>query len=402
LEEKEILVKKIAALSALALAATAGSSFGVATLETKFLAQVTTGSGATYMVDNVAGPLSFPAGSTVRLTLQYRISDPASGATTNPRGLVGANFDLLASGPAGGTSSRSALTGDGTFISGEAYGAPGTANTDTYPYTGENADGFTGLHNAYRGGLSGGDPDLALSNGTFAGRNVTGLVPLSLSAASFPQNAGIAGNPTGWFGLFSFNFTNSGATGDVTFSFAPATTTANPNGQFRYWKRGTTSPVTGTSFQNGSITLNFINPNTPPTIVSNVSNPAPMTWTQAPDFTPAPDINNLLIATASDAEGMVLAGVTAGVIGPGPANPVGLNVVQTGPNTFGVFLTYEISNADLAGGPSSFQILITAVDNDGTPLAAEPKIITIHLVPAPGAAALLGLGGLLAARRRRA
>lgn len=401
-------MKKIVALSALALAATAGSSFGVATLETRFLAQVTTGSGATYTVDNVAGPLSFPAGSTVRLTLQYRVNDPASTSTTNPRGLVGANFDLLASGPAGGTSSRSVLTGDGTFISGEAYGNPGTANTDTYPYVEANADGFTGLHNVYRGGLSdpdGGGPltaDDALSNGTFAGRNVTGLVPLSLSAASFPQNTGTAGNPTGWFGLFSFNFTNSGATGDVTFRFQPAVTTANPNGQFRYWKRGTTSPVTGTSFSNGQITLNFINPNTPPTIVSNVSNPAPMEWTQAPDFTPAPDINNLLIATASDAEGMVAAGVTAGVIGPGPANPVGLNIVQTGPNTFGVFLTYEISNADLAGGPSSFQILITAVDNDGTPLAATPKTITIHLVPAPGAAALLGLGGLLAARRRRA
>jgi hypothetical protein len=354
------------------------------------LVQTVTGSGATYTVSPAASNV-FAAGATVRLTLQYRILDAASTSTTNARGLVGTTADIKATGAAGGTTSRSSLTGDDTFVSGEAYGAPGSANTDTYPYTGENADGFTGLHNAYRGGLSGGTPDLAASNGTFVGREVLGLVPLSLSVASFPQNTGIAGNPTAWFGLFSFNFTNSGAQGAVTLSFLPPATTTNPNGQFRYWKRGTTAPVTGTTFNNGSVTLTFGSANTAPTVTPTDAN-------GSPDFTPAPDINHVLIGTIDDPDGITAAQVSAAIMGTAPGNVPSFSIEQNGANQVRVFVTYEIANSDLAGGPSSFMVKITA--NDGVAPAVQGTAL-VNLVPAPGAAALLGLGGLLAARRRR-
>jgi hypothetical protein len=381
---------KKSVLSAAIVAAAAGTSLAQPVMETRFLVQTVTGSGATYTVSPAASNV-FAAGATVRLTLQYRILDAASTSTTNARGLVGTTADIKATGAAGGTTSRSSLTGDDTFVSGEAYGAPGSANTDTYPYTGENADGFTGLHNAYRGGLSGGTPDLAASNGTFVGREVLGLVPLSLSVASFPQNTGIAGNPTAWFGLFSFNFTNSGAQGAVTLSFLPPATTTNPNGQFRYWKRGTTAPVTGTTFNNGSVTLTFGSANTAPTVTPTDAN-------GSPDFTPAPDINHVLIGTIDDPDGITAAQVSAAIMGTAPGNVPSFSIEQNGANQVRVFVTYEIANSDLAGGPSSFMVKITA--NDGVAPAVQGTAL-VNLVPAPGAAALLGLGGLLAARRRR-
>lgn len=385
---------KKSVLSAAIVAAAAGTSLAQPVMETRFLVQTVTGSGATYTVSPAASNV-FAAGATVRLTLQYRILDPTSTSTTNARGLVGTTADIKASGAAGGTTSRSSLTGDDTFISGEAYGAPGSANTDTYPYVGENADGFTGLHNAYRGGLSGATPDLAASNGTFVGREVLGLVPLSLSVASFPQNTGIAGNPTAWFGLFSFNFTNSGAQGNVTFSFLPPATTTNPNGQFRYWKRGTTAPVTGTTFNNGNVTLTFGSANTAPTTTSPLVN---METTVTPNFLPASDLDHVLIAQVADAEAILASGVTAMVMSGSPVNSVVFDIVQVDATHVNVFASYEIANGDLAGGPKDIVIKVNATDGS---LSAAEKVITLHLVPAPGAAALLGLGGLLAARRRR-
>lgn len=231
-------------------------------LETRFLAQTTSGSGPTYVVNN-ASSLSFAAGSTVRLTVQFRMVD-----TSNPpasiRGLARSDFIISATGPAGGTAQRSILTGffDPNEVlpsRGEANGLPNRPGVDTYPdFNGANADAFTGLHCVHRNFLTV-DPDgsgpLTVDadplNGVFSGREVTGIRANCASGTVYPSNSGGL-----WFGLYSFEFVNSGAIGDITFGFAPLVTAQRPNGSFLYFRNQ--NPVESTSFLNGSITLSFV------------------------------------------------------------------------------------------------------------------------------------------------
>lgn len=252
------MTERVVMVCAVALLSTVGSSFGAtsARLETRLLAQILSGSGSTYLVAP-APSLTFAVGTKVRLTVQYRLvdtSNPPAASTASVRGLTLATFNLFATGTAPGISHRSTLTGDTAATGGEAYSLPGAAGADVYPDAhGANPDALTGLHNAYRF-IADHEGDTHAANGQFVGRDITRVTGEALSAAPFPQfGEGL------WMGLYSFEFWNTGV-GSVSYAFAPTTTTTNPNGQFRYWRRGQTTPQPSTQFSNGTITLTFAVP----------------------------------------------------------------------------------------------------------------------------------------------
>lgn len=397
-------MKKTVVLSALALAAAAGTA-SAQTLETRILVQTITGSGATRSIATTAST-NFAQGERVRLTVQYRfVGAPAGGA------LLGSFlFSLngtVNSGPAGAIS-RSALTTQNPNNIGattqnaesrtaiDLSGAGHTANGPSYPQVNTSAT-LTGLHAAggnLRGLLSGG-ADTATANGTIVGVDINNILAGS-SAASFATLDGNDNELGGsWLGLYSAEYDAAdGGASNVTFNIVK-----DPAAAIRWYSNsGGNVNMPGGAFNAGqSVTLQF-GVDQPVNTAPTVAEVTPING--SPDFTLAPDINNVLIGTVTDAEGILAAGVVASVSGGTPANTPSFSYVQVNANTVQVFLSYEIANADLAGGPSSFQVQINASDT-GTPALTDSGTVTVNLVPAPGAAALLGLGGLLAARRRR-
>ncbi len=394
-------MKKTVVLSALALVAAAGTA-SAQTLETRILVQTITGSGATRSIANTAST-SFAQGERVRLTVQYRfIGAPAGGA------LIGSflfNLNGTLNSGAAGAISRSALATQNPTNSPTNQNAESRTAIDqsgsgwdavqgpAYPQTNASLTA-TGLHAAggnLRGLLSGG-ADTASANGTIAGIDINNILAGSsaASAATLDGNDEPLGNS--WLGLYSAEYdADDAAASNVTFNIVK-----DPNAAVRWYANsGGNVSMPGGAFNAGqSVTLQFGSTapiNTPPVVT-------PANIVGSPDFTPAPDINGVLIGVITDAEGITAAQVSAAVMGTAPTNVPAFSIVQNGANEVQVFVSYEIANADLSGGPSSFMVKITA--NDGTALPVEGTA-TVNLVPAPGAAALLGLGGLLAARRRR-
>jgi len=403
-------VKKTVVLSALALAATAGSAFGIR-LETRFLIQTQNGlAGASYAVNTIWTPgdpplPNFAPGANVRFTVQYNITQ-ADGATQFPLGLSATNFSILGTGPAGGATQKSRLWGLSSGATdtqkGEAFAAlagnypnSGTGRTDVPAFNVKN-----GLHNAFRGGLA--DPDgtgpltadAAPGNGLYSGSNINLITPIALSGALFAPTGGPNGDftSTGWTSLFSFEYVHSGANGAKTFTVSPTTDAQNPNGQWGYFDAQGGAPITSNQFLNGSVTVNFGSSNTAPTVTpQNISG-------VVTNGSPAPDLNGALIGQITDAEGITAAQCSAAVMGASPFNAPSFSFVQVNANTVNVLITWEMANQDLVGGPGSFMVKLTG--NDGIAPAVQDTA-TVSFVPAPGAAALLGLGGLIAGRRRR-
>jgi len=346
--------------------------------------------------------INMNVGDKVRITIQYQLTDSAGTAgTQSVRGLAAGVFQVSAAGAGAGTFARSILAGDVDLDSGEvAKTAPNHAGV-TYPLVGAavNLDSlatptFTmhGLHGPYREGINIDAANDELSaNGAITATSLT-VAPVNLFNSGAYANSGTAGSGV-WYGVYSFDFTaTTGGLVNLSTSILPA----DANALFKFWRRGAGSPQNGTDAgTQAALQINIAGGNTAPTIaeVSPING--------SPNFTPVPDINNVLIATVTDAEGILASQVMA-MLNTGTPDNLGSLVFSTNQvdaNTVQVFMSYEIVNSDLAGGPKSFTVKINA--NDGS-AAADQKIVTVNLVPAPGAAALLGLGGLIAARRRRA
>jgi hypothetical protein len=390
-------VKKIAALSALAIMATAGASMGQ-TLTSRFLIQSATGSGAGYTVSTTStapASINMNVGDKIRITLQYQLSSPGSPFA---RGLASGVFQIAQSGAGAGTFERSTLVGSFLDDTAEASKNSGVHGVFSYPQAGEakNVNGaFTetfvahGLHGPYREGINvEGADDQSSVNGAITPTSLTIAAINLFNAGAYPAN----GNGR-WYGVYSFDFTaTTGGLINLNTSILPA----DANTLFKYWRQGSNQPQNSNlQGDQAALQINVAGGNTAPTIaeVSPING--------SPNFTPVPDINNVLIATVTDAEGILASQVMA-MLNTGTPDNLGSLVFSTNQvdaNTVQVFMSYEIVNSDLAGGPKQFTVKINA--NDGS-AAADQKIVTVNLVPAPGAAALLGLGGLIAARRRRA
>ncbi len=254
------------AVGACAVGFAASAASAVVTMQTRFLVQQTTGSGATYTVTN-ANTTTFLPGSRVRLTIQFRLLNTQP-STLLMNNFTATNFSVLGTGPAGGTAQRSQLfgrsAGPGSQGRGEAFG---DLDGFTYPGVGAAPPGpqfRTGLHKVWRDGMT--DPDevgpLTIdqhpANGQFSGDDVLLITPIALSTAFLPDPVSFAETP--WQGLYSYEFQHAGALGSKTFSFTPTTDTANPTGRFFYYIVNSINVGQSTSFNNGSVTLNFAIP----------------------------------------------------------------------------------------------------------------------------------------------
>lgn len=395
---------KTAVLSALALAAAAGTA-SAQTLETRILVQTISGSGAGRQV-TTTNATSFAQGATVRLTVQYRFT----GLAANQGALLGSFlFSLNGTVNSGGagTIARSFLTTQNPNNTGATttnaesrvaidLSGLGQDTADGPEYTQVNTSTTqSGLHNAggnLRGLLSGG-ADTASANGTIVGVDINNILAGSSAASFTPFDGNDNALGKSWLGLYSAEYTSSNA-GASNVSFNIVKDAAAAVRWYTGFDVGSGGNVNmpGGAFNAGQpITLQFGSANTPPTVT-------PSNTVGSPNFTPAPDIANALIGQVTDPNGITAAQVSAAVMGTAPTNVPSFSFVQVDANTVNVLVSYEIANADLAGGPSSFMVKITA--NDGVASPVEGTAI-VNLVPAPGAAALLGLGGLLAARRRR-
>lgn len=254
-------------VSAAIVVALAGSTASaVVTMQTRFLVQQTTGSGATYTVTN-ANTTTFLPGSRVRLTVQFRLLNTQP-TVVSMRNIAAIAFGIEGSGEAGGNTQRSQLFGRSGAPSiqdkGEAYG-----ELDGFDYPGVGAETAaakyrSGLHRTWRDGLSdtdGAGPltnDQNLANGSYVGDDVNIVIAYALSVAFLPEPTSYAETP--WQGLYSFEYQHSGSLGSKAFTFAPLTATIYPNGRFLYYEVDNTSVLRSESFQNGSVTLNFAIP----------------------------------------------------------------------------------------------------------------------------------------------
>jgi hypothetical protein len=223
------------------------------------------GSGASYTVAD-AGTTTFAPGSRVRMTIQCRLLSDELEAP-RPIGLAATYFSAMGSGTAGGVVARSQLcgvpSGADSQAKGEAFGLPaGFVYPGMGAVTSPTVLVRTGLHAVYRDVLF--DPDGAgpltvdsnPANGTYQGDDI-----LNMNAFSFartPFETPIVSTETAWNGMFSFEFTHSGALGVKTFQFVPTTDAQLPNGAILYWDENFANPQRAFTFTNGSITLTFI------------------------------------------------------------------------------------------------------------------------------------------------
>lgn len=226
-------MKKFAVLSAMAVLATAGAAFG----QGEAVAAATLKLRIVPVDDTVPGTLTFLAGNTHstvgatdtnrtrRFSIQYQIQE-AAGFEGVIASLAAMQMNVT-SGVAGGPLTSIAVDrallsraqGSNT-LGGAALDSvdPAPAVDSTGAATGTFA-GVTGLHRAFRGGLS---PATAAgnnlpSNGTLVPGGISLITPLTLSQLNQAPDA----NPGAWFGIFDFTVTVGDATaGDVTVNLA--------------------------------------------------------------------------------------------------------------------------------------------------------------------------------------
>lgn len=393
-------MKKIVALSALALAASAGSAFGQAqvSFETRILVQTITGSGASRSIGPAAAN-NFNSGDRVRLTVQYRMVDLQGNPEGSYYGISGYSFNINGeTGTAAGSVNRSALTNTAVGApGGNANNAEDDANNNSngwasgpaYPQGGTAAGGRSGLHNPFRFGLGG--VDSASSNGTISGTSINAIAALQIGGAGSVNQA-----DNQWWGLYSFEFLSTGA-GTRTFAVTSDQFTLQVYRDLATQDIGSATPVLLSANQVSmlplpSVTLNFAGgpTNTPPTAATTnriiTANPVVN-----------PDASNLSLATFSDVDAGNTIDVT--ITNDGGIGALGGVVSIVGDNgaTPSIVLNWDAPNAAIG---QTFTVNFSYTD--GVIPTALTGSVTVQVIPAPGAAALLGLGGLLAARRRRA
>lgn len=397
-------MKKIAALSAVTLLATAGAAFGQDfRVDYRILVQEITGSGSTRSIANAADN-QFNPGDTVRFTVQYMITDLRTAPPANQAfcyGWTGTSFNVVGTGGAGnGTLQRSQLTNSGTSAANGEVDAGNNSvnwpNGQQYPQTGTNA-AQSGLHSPFRFGLNG--IDTASSNGTIVGDDITAVVPLQTGGGAAVNQ--ICGN---WWGLYSFEFvSNPGFNGQVDFTlngfpaahqFLLSPTSPDDGGEGEasaVLHALGTGPGTYTQGPIPTATVTFgTSVDLPP--VATEPNGDPVNVVANPG---GPDAVNLVLASFTDPEG---GNVDVAIISDGGLGLVGGTVSITGDNGANpmIVLNGEFNNAAIG---QSFIVQYSGSDGVNDAVLGS---VTVTIVPAPGAAALLGLGGLLAARRRRA
>lgn len=353
--------------------------------ETRFLVQTITGSGAARQVSNAAGT-TFESGSRVRLTVQYRLVDQMNGSLGNIYGPGAFAFSVNGTNTIGnGALSRSALTTAGSASSnGESDASnnlDGWANGPQYPQTG--AATITGLHQPFRFALNGSDNNQA--NGTVENGSITRVTAMSIGGGSVVNQ--LSGN---WWGLYSFEFqAASGFVGSVGFSvFTNSTTMGIHRGPDASAAPFTLLTAQQSQYNMGSIALQFAQSNSPP--VANVTNRVII----ADPFT-TPDANGLSLVTFADAN----PGNTIDVIitNDGGIGALGGLVSILGDNsaTPSIVLNWNAPNAAIG------QVFTVTFAYTNGIAGLQTGTATVQVIPAPGSAALIAFGGLLAARRRR-
>lgn len=385
-------MKKTVALSALAVAALAGSAFGQATstIEFRFVTIAGTGSlpnttglaDGTVLTSNTA--ITPSATIRQRIALQARVIDVAGTFTTQQ---FNGSQTALVPGTVSPASNLGLFSFGGSINMGDS-----TIRTPGQVISGAWGTGLAGVV----AGSSWSNIQRSIGTGTYAAQTWpeggTAPLPPNPSAASLGSNA--------WVQIASFFWeSNNSAPRTVSGAFAPiaaantafigngvasATFPEFSDGNVVYsqvFAVGSTQNVQNFSFQIGST-------NTDPNLVST---PANIT---ADPFV-NPDALNLVLASFNDVDGD---NVTVSNLNDGGIGALGGSVSVSGNGGLNptIVLNWDAPNAAIG---NTYVVSFNYTDGIGNVLQGTTSVT---VVPAPGALALLGLGGLVAARRRRA
>lgn len=388
-------MKKIAALSVLAVVGLAGSAFGVATgnIEFRFVT-----------IDSVPG-FDNTTGLASGTVLGANTVITPAGATVRQRiALQGRAINI------GGDFTSQQLNATQTALQNNVVSP--AQNLGIFAYSGSLglSDGAffapAALHN-YAQGLAG-----VVSGASWTGfQRSVNLGVLAEQAWTFPNAAPAPANPTftgaggAWVSLASFiwesndlsprtisgNFTPL-ALGNSAFigNGVPSATIPSlfaPNGNITY---GVSQQAAGIDIavSNFSFLIEGGMTNTDPDVLST---PAVIT---ADPFV-NPDALNLVLASFTDADGDSIA---VAITNDGGIGALGGSVSIVGNNGLAptIVLNWDAPNAAIG---NTYDVSFTYTDGQGNTLTGQSSV---SVVPAPGALALLGLGGLVAGRRRRA
>jgi len=246
-------VKKFVVLSALAVAAAAGTTFGQGGIVdntvglTLQIVQVTgtnnTGTGYTRgTVGGVAGGPVAP-GTTLLFEVQYTMSDTGNG--TFPAGLVSGVLNITGS---AGTYGFGALT---KTQAGTGGAVPATADKSGPP-TGALA-GAAGLEKPYRGGFSTAGNNADPSNGTIGANGISSIVPLAISQTLANP---LSGTGNGWYMLYMFSVTVPASGAQTPFTIS-ADFAADPGtgSKFGFFDDGVATPDTSNNTTAGTVSF---------------------------------------------------------------------------------------------------------------------------------------------------
>jgi hypothetical protein len=278
-------VKKFV-VSALAIAALAGSAVGQVRFDLRIVAQTGNPTTAPSLVtDDATQPDSAANRQTVagakRFELQYRLVDLDTNDAIHPAGLTTATINITLSNPAAGTLDRALLStaeaGAGARpprTIGQA--APFNGTTDT---TVAATSGVRGVHSPFRGGFTMSTDNSLAANGILSnngtatgptnlipGNQILSILPLSLSQ----NNQGLAGfDLTGdgsgpfiaggeWYGLYSFTFIPAAGFGGDFQIVATAPRDSATNNSFGYFNDGSAIPVQSGNSTDGTAFLRIV------------------------------------------------------------------------------------------------------------------------------------------------
>jgi len=238
-------------LSVLAVAALAGTANAQARLELRLVRQsgnVTTPAGAGVTDVDINNVYSGAPGDVLRFELQYRVVDLDDTDDITPAGLSSGTINISTT---TGTLTRAQLSRFEAQLA--ATTPPTSTDTSGLPTPAANS-GRRGLHAPFRGGLADANNNDLPANGivnvdTNADPNLytpgPGNTLLSITPVSVSQNnQGNANNGidnSGWYGLYSFNYT-VGATN--TFVVAAAIADPQTGNSYGYFNDGVAVPVT--------------------------------------------------------------------------------------------------------------------------------------------------------------
>lgn len=240
---------KKAVLSALVVAALAGTATAQVSLELRLVRQTGTPAnpGASNPVNDVDvnSSVTTTAGSVLRFEVQYRILNLVKDA----------DFDfvdddgVLPDGLSAATLQVSSINGSGSFAAaqlsrneGQLAGIEQPPTSDTSGIGGLPNSVRRGLHNPYRGGLADANDNSLPSNGIFLAGSFQ-FTPVAIAAThqGNPNNLPISDPRSGdinsnadetWFGLYTFNFTVGGSNTVINVGAIADLDTGNRFGYF--------------------------------------------------------------------------------------------------------------------------------------------------------------------------